>query len=306
MRRKILILGGGGFIGGYLNRFFTANGWDVFIAEAYENSGPSWFTVDITDRAAVNRMVRDLKPDALVNTAAISDIDLAEREKELARRINVEGAEYAAEACAASRARHIFFSSDAVFDGEKGGYREEDLPAPVNFYGRTKMEAEKVVLAACPSAAVIRISLILGYSPEGRRKNFLDVISGKLKSGEEILCPVEEVRTPLDVYTLAECILELAANRFQGIMHLGATSAASRFDLARRIAENSGYPADSIRRQVRDSEGGNRAPRHKNGVLDVAKARRILYTPLPSAEEAVRRALKEEKTGGGTEWKNPE
>ena len=129
-------------------------------------------------------MIERLQPDAVVNVAAIADIDFVEREQDLAHQVNVTGARNIADSCARRGIRYVFFSSDAVFDGEGGPYREEDAPNPVNYYGKTKLEAEQAVLTAHPAAAVIRISLVLGY-PVTSGNSFFASLESKLAAGQD-------------------------------------------------------------------------------------------------------------------------
>ncbi len=175
MKKKILIFGGGGFVGGNLATIANQKGWQVSIADQAINPGldfSTWTSVDITNDLAVKEAINRINPDIIVNLAAMAAIDKAEQERELTWAVNVDGAKNVAECCAAGGIRHIYFSSDAVFDGEEDSYTEEASPAPVNFYGQTKAEAEKVVLATYPKSVVIRISLVLGFPVTGGNSFF--------------------------------------------------------------------------------------------------------------------------------------
>ncbi len=191
MMKKILIFGGGGFVGGNLATIASQQGWHVFVANRTIKPGlefATWKSVDITDAAAVKEAIRQIRPDVVVNLAAMAAIDKAEQERELAWTINVDGAKHMAEACAEGSIRQIYFSSDAVFDGEADSYAEDAPPAPVNFYGQTKAEAEKAVLAADPNAVVIRISLVLGFPVTGGNSFFAGLAS-QTQSRAENSCP---------------------------------------------------------------------------------------------------------------------
>jgi len=184
----------------------------------------------------------------------------------------VNGARNIAESCARRGTRYVFFSSDAVFAGEKNSYKEEDSLGPVNYYGRTKMDAEISVLHACPAAAIIRISLVLGY-PIQSGNSFFANLQSKLQEGQVILTPMFEIRTPVDVYTLSECVLELCENEYSGILHIGATDSISRYDLTRELAQRMGSDAELIKPLPASEVKPGRAARHKNGIVDVSKAR---------------------------------
>jgi dTDP-4-dehydrorhamnose reductase len=292
MTKKLMIFGGSGFVGGNLTQVAQGVGWEVVIADSRPGANAEWRDVNITDPAAVDNAIAEVRPDAVVNVAAIADVDLAEQKRELAHQVNVEGARSIAESCAELVIPYVFFSSDAVFDGETSGYTEEDPPHPTNYYGLTKAEAEQAVLKAYPAAAVVRISLVLGYPVESGNSFFANLES-KLKEGKKIATPTYEIRTPIDVITLSECVMELCQNGFSGRIHLGATQSISRFALSRKLARGMGFDEELIQPQEQPEVKPGRAPRHKNGIISVAKAQQVLRTPLLSVDETIRRAFDE-------------
>ncbi len=289
--RKLLVVGGAGFVGGHIVHLARGR-WDVVVLDKEARPGiePARFrAVDVTDRQEVLAVLAEEAPAAVINVAAISNIDFAEKNPELARQVNVLAAGYAAEGCRRAGARYIYFSSDAVFAGTADGYAEEDEPAPVNLYGRTKAEAERVVLRENPDTVVIRISLVLGFPLTGGN-SFYVPLEESLKRGEEVAVPAEEIRTPVDVRTLAEVVLELAAGDYRGILHIGATDSVNRYELTRRIARAMGFNPALVKPKPAALAGPDRAPRHRNGIIRVAKAQRILQTRLAGVDEFVRRS----------------
>jgi dTDP-4-dehydrorhamnose reductase len=294
MPKKLMIFGGSGFVGGNLAVIARRSGWEVHVADnrPHPNLQAEWWLVNITDRDSVKQAIASVNPTAVVNVAAIADIDLAEKERDLAYRVNVDGARYVAENCARKGIRYIFFSSDAVFDGERSSYREDDPPAPLNYYGQTKLEAERAVMDAHPAAVVTRISLVLGF-PVTSGNAFFANLESKLTQGKEVIAPTYEIRTPVDVLTLAECVLELCENGFSGVIHIGATDSISRYDLSRAIAKRMGYSEALIKPQTKPEAIPGRAPRHKNGIISVERAQRILKTRLLSTEDSIQRAFDE-------------
>jgi dTDP-4-dehydrorhamnose reductase len=293
-----MIFGGSGFVGGNITKIARHKGWSVIIADSFFRSGLEdvrWITADITDPDTVKNAIQTEKPDAVVNVAAIADIDKAEQDKELAWKVNVDGARYIAENCAESGINYVFFSSDAVFDGKSTSYKEEDRIAPVNYYGYTKAEAEKAVLNAYPGAVVIRISLVVGLPVTGGN-SFLGGLKKKLEEGAEIICPIDEIRTPVDVLTLSESVLELAESKYSGILHIGATDSINRYELAKKAAILMGLDKSQIKPLLLPENMPDRVPRHKNGILNVDKARQVLKTRMLSVEEGIKRAVTEKLT----------
>jgi dTDP-4-dehydrorhamnose reductase len=293
--KKILIFGGGGFVGGNLASVAHHLGWEVFVANRTLKPGldfATWNRVDITADAAVASTIDTIRPDLVVNLAALAAIDTAEVERELAWAINVQGAKNVTSCCAANGIRNIYFSSDAVFDGEAASYLENSQPDPVNYYGQTKAEAEKVVLEIDPNAIVVRISLVLGF-PVTEGNAFFAGLAAKLEAGQEVPTPKDEVRTPVDVITLSEAVLELAESDFSGIIHIGSTDSIDRFSLTCKIVQKMGYPADCVVGPARDDTHPDRAARHRNGVIAVTKAQKLLTIKLLRVDESILRAFED-------------
>jgi dTDP-4-dehydrorhamnose reductase len=289
-------MGGGGFVGGNLSTLALRKGWEVHIADSVRREGvpgATWHALELTEEPALRRLLTGLRPQAVVDLAAVADIDRAEKERDLAWAVNVEAARTMASACAELSAACLYFSSDAVFAGTAARYGEDDAPGPVNWYGHTKVEGEKAVFGACAGAAVVRLSLVLGFPVTGAGNSFLAGLEAKLREGQQVPSPVDEIRTPIDVITLSECVLEVLDLRFGGVLHLGATDSIDRYTLTRRAAELIAGRPDLVVRQESGAAAPGRAARHRNGIINVAKAQRVLKTRLPSVEKALQRAIKE-------------
>ncbi len=300
MKRMILV-GGRGFVGGHLVRLARGR-WDLVVFDRAPAEPPSPAglpasarrrAVDITDREAVLAAIGQEAPHLVVNAAAVSNIDFAERNMLAAHQVNVAGAGYLAEGCRRYEARFIHFSSDAVFAGTADSYGEEDAPEPVNYYGRTKAESEALVLATCPDSVVIRLSLVLGYAVGGGGNSFYEPLEERLRRGETVYVPAEEIRTPVAVQTLAEAVLELAEGDYRGILHIGSTDSVSRYELARRVAAAMGFSPDLVQPKPAGGDPG-RAPRHLRGVIRVDRAQAVLKrTKLAGVDTYIRRTIEE-------------
>lgn len=295
VRKKLLIVGGNGFVGGTVAKL-SRTSFETVVAGRTQAPGFEefiFYPIDITRADEVRAALEAIRPDAVVNAAAMSGIDHSETHKNLAYGINVEGARNVAQASFALGCRHLFISTDAVFDGKREAYCEEDQPSPVNYYGQTKWEAEKAVLGAHPRSAVLRISLVLGF-PVGAGNSFLSMLKSSLAGGKALSCPVDEVRTPIDVLTLAESILEVVQSDFEGILHVGATQSIDRYTLTRKASALLGYGESTELCKPASGEAPGRAPRHKNGILNVTRARATLKTGMLGIDETLRRAIESE------------
>jgi dTDP-4-dehydrorhamnose reductase len=253
-----LVTGGCGYLGREVVARAPARGWQVRATwfERQPRGEAQWIRVDVRDRAAVEAAVADA--DAVVHTAY--------RQGEGEWAVNVEGS--AAVARAALGRRLVHLSSDVVFSGERGDYREEDDPAPVNSYGRSKLEAERRVASLHPDATIVRTSLIYGGVEPGPQE---------LLARESKRFFVDELRSPVQVGDLAEAILELLALDAPGPLHLGGADDVSRFDFA--VLLGADPAALEPARTTPD-----RAP---NVTLDSSRARDVLSTRLRGAREVL-------------------
>ncbi len=296
---KILVIGGNGFVGGQLCRMGRARGYQVAVADIAEtcvDSACEYHRCDIGDYEAILGTFKRSRPSLIVNVAAVADIDLAQRRQELAYRVNVTGAENCARGAGEIGAKYLWFSSDAVFDGKAVCYTEESPQAPVNYYGETKSLGERRVMEANAASVILRLSLVLGM-PVAAGNSFLAGMVRKVLGGEQILCPVDEIRTPVDVLTLCEAIYELDSTDFRGVLHLGSTSSVSRYEMSSYIAQE--IQADPALIVPLYESAPGKAPRHRNGIISVEKAQRVLRTTaMLSWQGTVERAVSTIEEGG--------
>jgi len=286
MPDHILIFGASGFIGERLAQAARAAGLRVTRVQR----GPGADAVcDISDLQQVEHLLAAARPGAVFNLAAQANIDRAEVEREAAYSVNVTGAANVAAACAALGLRLVHYSTDAVYDGTRVPIREDDPPSPLNYYGFTKSAGDARVSQACPSAAILRVSLALGFPAAPRTNSFLGMLRARWAEGAPVYAPEDEIRTPVDILTLCAASLELIDNPAAGVFNIGSTASIDRRSLTTRLAERMGYPAGLV------IPGGvplaGRAPRHKVGILDVSRIQAALRTPMPGIEETLERAL---------------
>ena len=260
------------------------------VGTAQTSAVPSaaYFRADIGDADAMKTVFQTVSPRYVVNSAAIADIDYAEQHQNEALRVNALGAEICALLAAQYHARHLFFSSDAVFDGKQAAYSEDDVTGPCNFYGRTKELAERKVASADPDAVIARVSLLLGRS--NGNSGVVDPVRRRLEAGDVAFSNSDQIRTPIDIDTLADATFELLTQHaYAGRIHLACTEAASKLEIFRDIASRFGYDPDRVQPYPEGSARG--AERHRNGVLRVEKAARVLkQTGMPTLEKTITRA----------------
>jgi len=298
MPKTFLVTGGSGFIGGHVLAAAVAADWRVVNADRIEVapiSGVEFRAIDIADGPAVAALIAAITPGAIIHCAAIGDVDHSEREPDLAWRVNVDGTANIARAASRTGARLILLSTSTVFDGRAGRYGEDDPPNPINVYGRTKAAAEHAVRVLHPAALIARISMAYGY-PRTGGASFLTRVEQKLRAGEPADQPADEFRTPIDVLTCADALLELAGSDIGGVLHLGPRQRISRYDFALKLARRLG--ADSALVQDRRAEAlPGRAPRPKDVSFNTGRAHALLRTPLLEPDEGLARVTTAVESG---------
>ncbi|HYM88962.1 MAG TPA: NAD(P)-dependent oxidoreductase, partial [Nitrospiraceae bacterium] len=225
MAPRAIITGAAGLIGQYLVK--TAPRW----APDWDVQGLSRADLDLTDRANVERTWQSIKPNAVIHCAALSRTKDCEENPEAARRINVEATAHLVKL--SRDIPFIFLSSGEVFDGKTGWYVETDEPNPINVYGKTKLEAERVVLQN-PRHTVVRIVLTAGTSQNGDR-SFVEDMCRTAKAGKDVTLYADEFRCPLPAGVIARVIWDLVDRKQPGLYHLGGSERLSRWEIGETL-----------------------------------------------------------------------
>jgi len=288
-----MVTGASGFVGGHVIRLALPHGKVVGLARSpapLRHANLSWAQVDLMDPAALERAFKEHQPSAVIHAAALSDIDACERNPELAYGINVLATGHLVRLCLQFGSRLVFTSTDTVFSGAGRFYRETDAADPVNYYGRSKVAAERLVLEHENVFVVARLCLVAGFAAFSRGNSFLARALGSLRAGEPITLATDEFRTPVFVEVAARALLELAGNRMTGIYHLAGNNRLSRYEIGRKLAFLTGVNPELVRpRDSRSPAMG--AARPKDVSLDNRKARSHLQTPFPDFEPTLMQLL---------------
>jgi dTDP-4-dehydrorhamnose reductase len=286
---KLLITGASGLYGSKLAELALKNGHEVFsVHSQHEAVHGVPVQLDITDKEKVAAEVAKFKPDAIVHAASMTDVDKCEQNKDLAQKINVEGTRNVVDAAKAVGTFILFISTDYVFDGEKGCYKETDQPSPMSFYAYTKLKAEEIVKDSGLSWCIVRPSVIYGVVPAAGKVNFALWIINKLRSGEQAKVFVDQWNSPTLNSSLAEMTLEAAERRLTGIFHLSGASRVSRFDFAVQLARTLGLDEKLlVPSNMKDMSFPAKRPRDSS--LDTSKAERTLeHKPLKIVDALAR------------------
>jgi len=289
MTRRLIVTGCGGFVAGSIVSQAGPE-WDVHALTRGEpllkRDGLTWHRVDLCDSASLWTIFRRIRPDVVIHAAAIADIDYCENHPDIAELVNVDVTRSLVLFSRQVGARMVYISTDTVFDGKSGMYREEDPPRPVNVYAETKLRAENIVLGELEAAVVARLSLVVGMPILGSGNSFLARMLPALREGREVSVPAREMRTPIDVITVGRALLELAEGSYAGYIHLAGNDRLSRCSMVRRIAARLGCPETLVMPRESESLPG-RAPRPHDVSLDNARARATLRTPMLGLDDAL-------------------
>ena len=287
---RILVTGATGFVAGSALHF-GAHKHEIHAvtrSRAISNVGNvTWHTLEPSDVDSITTLFGTLRPDALIHAAAIANIDFCENHQDEARAANVDFTRTLADACAAHDTRMVFVSTDNVYDGQSSPVKAEDPVAPVNFYGTTKVEAEKFVRNTVPNHAIARLALVMGFPIVGGGNSFLMRMIEQWQNGQSVGVPDNEIRSPIDVVTAGNALVELATHAFTGTLLLGGDEGLNRIDLVRKVAKHFGYSPDLVH-PFDPTQLPGRADRPLSVVFDVEETKRILKTPIVDVEEAVR------------------
>ena len=299
MNRKILIIGANGFTGRHLLNAFSENtDWKVTGCSLHpdicgQGLGYRFICTDITSEGEVEKLMEEVQPDIVINTAAMSATDYAETHRDEAYVLNVRAVEFLAKACKKRNSRLIHISTDFVFGGDCDRlYTEEDTPNPVNYYGITKSESESVVTSTCSNYAIARIVVVYGSPFAGQHGNIVSLVINRLQNNEEIRVANDQWRTPTYVGDVVKGIKRLIEHPACGIYHICGKECMSVADMALRTANVLGLDSSLIT-PVSTEELHEKTPRPKFSGLSIEKARRELgYNPC-TFEEGVRRMIKD-------------
>lgn len=271
---KFFVTGGSGLLGSNFVSLAGSIGHEV-IATGLRHKAT--LTLDITDRAKTLKVISENTPDVVVHSAAMANVDQCENERDAAWMANVDGTRNVADACLRSGAKLIFISTDYVFDGKHGPYSEDDETNPINFYGRTKLEAERIVLALGERAAVVRTTVIYGFG--GHKQNFVTWVIDALRKGNRTPVVTDQFNSPTFAKNCAEGILAISEKNASGIYNIVGRSCTNRHDFAVKIAQKFGLRSELL--VPVDSVTLNQpAKRPKNSCLLTGKAERELDSKI--------------------------
>lgn len=239
IKKRILIIGSNGMLGQRLIEFFSKSKNVELLCVSVEEK--SYFDqvqyeqLDITQKNSVRKIILDFFPDIVINTAAYTNVDKSEIEKELAWKINVNGVENIALYSWTVDAHLIHFSTDYIFDGKSGPYTENDKPNPIGYYGRTKLASENSIRTSGVRFTIIRTNILYGLAKYGR-PDFVKWVIDSIQKGKEIKIVTDQLGNPTYLDDIVSVINKIIDRKKEGIYNIAGKEIISRFDFTKRIA----------------------------------------------------------------------
>ncbi len=285
---KILVTGASGLLG--LN--FALRFHDTHHIRGVVHSHPlreapfEQITADLSDADALAQILDHTQPEVVLHCAALANVDACERDPEYAMRVNCDLPAALAKAAARDGFHLVHLSTDAVFDGQRGDYCEDDLPNPLGAYARSKLAAEQAVLDACPQALVARVNFY-GWSLSGRR-SLGEFFYTNLKNRQPVKGFTDVFFCPLEATMLAEVLLRLVERRVNGIYHVVSSECLSKYEFGLAVARKFGLDGGLIA-PVSVREGGLVAQRSPNLRLRTEKLSTALGQPAPAQADGLER-----------------
>jgi len=284
--KRILVTGAGGLLGSRLTDILSRK-YEVVPTHNTQPTQARSVKMDISDRDVVFRTVSQISPAIVVHAGAATNVDRCETDRDWAWRVNVEGTRNVAEGCTRIGAKLIYVSTDYVFDGERGFYREGDKPKPVNNYGLTKLRGEEYVEEICGDHVIARTSVLYGWHPI--KLNFATRVIDMLRNGREINVVSDHYNSPTFADVLADIILRLIEKDLKGVYHTSGSERMDRYSFALKIAETFGLDETLVKPVKMDDLKAWVARRPRDSSLCVEKAEGELQIDLPDVDESLNR-----------------
>ncbi|HEY8402638.1 MAG TPA: SDR family oxidoreductase [Cytophagaceae bacterium] len=242
--KKVLITGANGLLGQKLVQLLADDdNYEVIASGRGANRLPAmdreykYVEMDITNKAVVDKVFKEYKPDMVVHTAAMTNVDQCEKEQEDCWKQNVEAVSYLIDACAKTKSFMVHLSTDFIFDGKEGPYDEEAKAKPLSYYGLSKYEAEKLVKKSKIKWAIVRTVLVYGVAHDMSRSNIILWVKKSLEEKKPIQVVCDQFRTPTLAEDLAMGCYLILENEATGVFNISGKDMLTPYDMAIKTAD---------------------------------------------------------------------
>ncbi len=290
IRKKILITGGSGFLGGYLVKSaqFEYNVFATYLSNRPDYPNVKWLYLNLGKLEDIENVLIHNRPDLVIHNAAITDVDYCEKHPELTKLINISASKKISAVCNSIGSRIVYISSDLVFSGASPPYSESTEPEPLSNYGLSKWHGELATAATNPNHIIVRPSIM--YGPPGiGGTSFSEKLRTSWKNGVVTNLFTDQIRTPIFGGNLADAIIELSQIDFAGILNLSGSEKINRYKFGLYLADCLKFDRDLVNPvKMADIKLTGKRPGDVSLNNDLAK--KLLQTRLLDCREGIRNA----------------
>lgn len=280
---RILLTGSNGLLGQKIVNQLNKKRVDYLATSSGENRHSkcsNYQSLDITDKEAVFSVVGAYQPTHVINTAAMTNVDLCEDQPDQCHLVNVQAVEYLFQACQNINAYFVHLSTDFVFDGTKGNYEETDERAPQSVYAKSKYDSENILMQSTYKKwAILRTIIVYGQGEALSRNNIVVWAKHSLLDGQTLTIVDDQFRAPTWADDLAWACVKAAELEVEGVFHISGPETMSVYELVSRIAQF--YKLDPMQvKAIKTATLNQKAPRPPKTGFNLSKSRKILgYSP---------------------------
>ena len=291
LEMKCLVTGSVGLVGSQVIKDLSKQNHTVY--SCFHDEKPTFgipINLDLTNLEKIPQIIQETKPDAIIHLGAMTNVDLCETEQDLAIIINAKATEILAKEAAKNNSFFVYVSTDYVFDGKQGMRKENDIPNPLGFYAKSKLEGEVALNKLASSGAITRISSPFGLHP--KKKTFPLWVKENLESNHEIPVLVDQFTSPTYVPNLSKMLIEISTRQITGIIHLAGATRISRYNFAEIIADRLNLDKGLLK-PTKTSDMTWKAQRPPDSSLDVSLATEILNEKPHTISQSIELLLSE-------------
>ena len=299
VKLKFLVTGSAGLVGQQVVKDLSKSN-QVF--SCYNESKPEYgdsVKMDLKNYEMISSVLTEIKPDVVIHLGAMTGVDICEKEKTSASEINTKATEIIAKECSKLNSFLVYVSTDYVFDGNFGMYKEDDVANPLGFYGKSKLEGEKMIQTFSSDWCIARTSTPFGLHPT--KKSFPVWVIENLKKQKQIDVLSDQFTSPTYVPNLSKMLIEISERHLDGIFHVAGATKISRYEMARMVSDKLNLD-EKLLRDVSINELKLEAPRPKDSSLNISKADIILNEKPQKINQSLDLFIDEIMTKSGTNF----
>jgi len=293
VKLKFLVTGSAGLVGQQVVKDLSKSN-QVF--SCYNESKPEYgdsVKMDLKNYEMISSVLTEIKPDVVIHLGAMTGVDLCEKEKTSASEINTKATEIIAKECSKLNSFLVYVSTDYVFDGNFGMYKEDDVANPLGFYGKSKLKGEKAVQNFSTNWCIVRTSTPFGLHPT--KKSFPMWVIENLQKQKQIDVLTDQFTSPTYVPNLSRMLIEISERRITGIIHVAGASKISRYQMASMVSDKLNLDG-TLLKQISMNKMKWVAQRPKDSSLDVSRASSILNEKPQKIDQSLNLFIDEMKS----------